>query len=356
MQSLIKTLTVTAIALGLTACGGSNGGSKSSTSSSSSSVSSSSLSSMSLSSSSLSSLSSSSISSSSSSLASSSVAPTESTLSASSEAGFSVAEIKDCGLNISEPSSDDYYLIIGDYDTGTQNHTILDINGWNHTANGSMIEWTNLSNAASTYNFSSTTAANADCNNVDTLNMVLVKKIADWDHQHANGIEKAISTAGKKFGDVENLIVDLKINSDKTLIPTVTSLKDIYVPTYVNETTINNLESGKVNIGITLYDGFGTTVLSGTRIIELDQTALADKWIRVTIPIAELKFCSTTNYNCTTKTLANLSDTVIDGIRFVAETKSGLVLRNSISTWSSTTPETFKEVDLSIKKVEFQLK
>ena len=356
MQFPIKTLTLAMIALGLTACGGSSGGSKSNASSISSSANSSSLSSMSSSSSSLSSLSSSSIASSSSSLASSSSVPSESTLSATSYTGFSVAEITDCGLNINEPSPDDYESIIGDYETGTQNQALTSISGWNHTTNGSTTEWVNLSHSASTYNFSSTTVANADCNNVDTLNMVLVKKIADWDRQHANGIEKTINPAGTKFGDVENLIVDLKINSDKTLIPTVTSLKDIYVPTYVNETTINNLESGEVNIGITLYDGFGTTVLSGTRVIELDQTALADKWIRVTIPIAELKFCSTTNYNCTTKTLANLSDTVIDGIRFVAETKSGLVLRNSISTWSSTTPETFKEVDLSIKKVEFQLK
>ena len=355
MQSLTKTLTLTLITLGLTACGGSDGGGKTNVSSSSTSISSStSSSSVVSSSSSVASISSSVVSS--SSMSSSSPISSESVLTANSYTGFMVAEIKDCGLNISAPSSADFYSIIADYDTDTQNQTLTSISGWNHTTNGSTTEWVNLSHSASTYNFSSTTAANTDCNNVDTLNMVLVKKIADWDRQHANGIEKTINTAGKKFGDVENLIVDLKIDSDKTTIPTVTSLKDIYVPTYVNEATIDALDSGKVNIGITLYDGFGSTVFSAARVIELDQTTLADKWIRVTIPMADLKFCSTTNYNCTTKTLADLSSKVIYGIRFVAETKTGLVLRNSITTWSSTTPETFKEVDLSIKKVEFQLK
>jgi hypothetical protein len=267
-----------------------------------------------------------------------------------------VAEITDCGLNINKPATDDFYPLFTDYYTDIHNQALPNFSGWNHTTTVNGAEWANLKHSPDTYKFSSTAAVNEDCNSVDTLNMVFVKKIADWDRQHANGFEKTIISDGKKFGDIENLIVDLKINSAKTSIPTVTSLKDIYVPTYVNEATIDALESGKVNIGITIYDSGTDTVLSASRIIELNQATLADKWIRITIPMADLKFCSTEEYTCTSKTLADISSTVIKGIRFVAETKSGAVLRNSISTWSSTTPETFKEVDVSFKKIEFQLK
>jgi hypothetical protein len=41
---------------------------------------------------------------------------------------------------------------------------------------------------------------------------------------------------------------------------------------------------------------------------------------------------------------------------FVAETNSGAVLRGNINPWNTSVPETFKEVDLSFKKIEFELK
>lgn len=349
MRTLIKTCALPLVIAGLTACGGDGGGKKTEPSSVQSS-----------SSSSVVTVSSSQPASSvpASSAHSSSSLPegSERTLAATNYTGYSVAEIEHCGMNIS--AAEKTFAIFADYDGNTQNQSLssLSISGWNHTTNGNASEWVNLKNAGSTYNFSTSAKVNEGCNNADTLNMVLVKKIADWDRQHANGFERNILAHGYKFGDIENLVLDVKINSAKTAIPTVAALKSTYSSIGVDDSTIETLESGKVNIGIVIFDGKADTVLSATRIIELDQALFADKWIRVTIPLKDLKFCSTTNYNCTVKTPADLGNTVIAGIQFVAETKSGLVLRNHIKSWSNTTPETFKEMDLSFKKIEFQLK
>ena len=182
--------------------------------------------------------------------------------------------------------------------------------------------------------------------------MVLVKKIADWDRQHSNGFERNILAHGYKFGDIENLVVDIKINSTNTSIPSVASLKTIYA-SYVSAATIDALDEGKVNLDITLHDGAN---LFGKIIVQLDQETLKDQWVRVTVPMNKVSFYQEINYNRTTKTLADLSNVVIQRMLIVGETKKGAVLRGDINPWTTSVPETFKEMDLSFKKIELQLK
>jgi hypothetical protein len=359
MRSLIKTCALPLAILSLTACGGS-GGSKPAASPTPSSAQASSATPSSTPASSVapSSVAPSSVAASSadagvsSSVFSSAAAGSEMTLAAMSYNNYTVAEIENCGLNIS--AANKTFAFFADYDGGVQNQSLSSLNfsGWNHATNGVASEWTNLKNSGATYNYSASAKVNDSCNGTDTMNMVLVKKIADWDHQHANGFERNILAHGYKFGDIESLILDLKINSAKTSIPTVAAIKTTYA-SYVNATTVDALENGKVNIGITLHDGGS---LNAAIIIELDQTALADKWVRVTIPMKNLTFYSESNYVRTNKTLAELSNVVIQRGLFVAETNSGAVLRGNINPWSTSVPETFKEVDLSFKKIEFELK
>lgn len=278
----------------------------------------------------------------------------ETTHSASSVNGYSIAKIDNCGTNISAPEKS--FAIFADYDSGMQNQNLSNLNfsGWNHSTNenSGRAEWKQLSQVGTTYNYSTTAKMNDSCNGVDTINMVLVKKIADWDMQHSNGFERNFISYGYKFGDVENVVFDIKINSAKTNIPSVESLKTTYA-SYVNGATVNALEDGKVNVGITLHDGNN---LNGAIIFQLDQTALSDQWVRVTIPMSKLSFYQEINYNRTSKSLADLSSVVIKRMLVVAETKSGAVLRGNINPWSSSVPETFKEMDLSFKKIELQLK
>lgn len=347
-----------ALTLSISACGGGGDGASSTptpVSSSAATVSSSAPSSSSIASS-VASSSSSSAPRSSSSLSSSasSAQNNETTDSASSVNGYTIAKINNCGANISAPGKS--FAIFADYDGGVQNQSLssLSFSGWNHSTNenSARAEWKQLSQGGATYNYSTTAKVNDSCNSVDTINMVLVKKVADWDMQHSNGFERNFISYGHKFGDVENLVFDIKINSAKTSIPSVASLKTTYA-SYVNGATVDALEDGKVNVGITLHDGNN---LNGAIIFQLDQTALSDQWVRVTIPMSKLSFYQEINYNRTSKSLADLSNIVIKRMLVVAETKSGAVLRGNINPWSTSVPETFKEMDLSFKKIELQLK
>lgn len=341
MQSLIKTCALPLAILSLTACGGGGGGSKPAPASSSIAASS---------------IAPASSAAAVSSAAVSSVATvSESTQAAASYTGFSVAKIDNCGAGITAGTKT--FGLFADYDGGVQNQSLssLSFSGWNHSNNENKgrAEWAKLkaSNHA-TYDFATSAKVNDSCNGVDTINVVLVKKIADWDFQHSNGFERNILTHAYKFGDIENLVFDVKINSAKTSIPNVESLKTTYA-THVNGTTVDALEDGKVNIGITLGD---TTNLNGAIIFQLDQATLSDQWVRVTIPMNKLSFYQEINYNRTAKTLAELSNVLINRILIVGETKSGAVLRGNINPWSAGVPEIFKEIDVSFKKIEFQLK
>lgn len=347
MQSLIKTCALPLAILSLTACGGGGGGSKPAPASSSIAASS---------------IAPASSAAAVSSAAVSSVATlSESTQAAASYTGFSVAKIDNCGVGVSAVAK--RFKLFADYDGGVQNQSLSSLNfsGWNHSNNENKgrAEWAklNVSNHA-TYDFATSAKVNDSCNGVDTINMVLVKKIADWDFQHSNGFEKNITADGIEFGDIENIIIDLKINSAKTFLPSIDSLKSTYA-NHVSGDAIDEIESGKVNIGMVIYDGKTEPVLDAKRIIQLDQSLLADQWVRLTIPMKDLQFCSNASYYCTPKTLADLSNKVIAGIQFIGETKTGAVLRSKITeaNWkSSTPPEAFKEIDISVKKIEFQLK
>ena len=261
-----------------------------------------------------------------------------------------IYNLENCGKSISLPNNT--ASVFGDYEPAKQNQVLPNMTGWTHTTNGKTNEWKNTKLSGADYSNPTHGKANSDCNDVDTLNMVLVKKIADWDHQHANGFESHLITKNIGFAQVDSIIVDLKINSARTSIPTQKQLIDTY-STYTTQNNITGLDSQKVNIGFTLYDG---TNLGAADIIELDQALYADKWIRVAIKLSSIKFYSETNYVRTTKKPEDFANAIIKGLLVVGENKTGNVLRGNISNWNESVPESFKEMDVSIKKIEFLLK
>ncbi len=349
MQSLIKTCALPVMILSLTACGGGGGGSKPAPSSAAAS-------SVAPSSTATSSVAPASSSAEASSVASSTATNAESTQAPVSYTNYSIATIANCGQGIA--AEDKTFAIFADYDSGVQNQSLssLIFSGWNHSTNenAGRAEWKLLSQTGANYNFSTNAKVNDSCNSVDTINMVFVKKIADWEFQHMNGFERNILAHGYKFGDIENLIVDIKVHSANTSIPSVASLKTTYA-NYVSAAAVDALDDGKVNVDITLHDGAN---LFGKIIVQLDQETLKDQWVRVNVPMSKVYFYQEIDYNRTTKTLAELSNVVIQRMVVVGETKNGSVLRGPIgdANWNASVPETFKEADLSFKKIEFQLK
>jgi len=77
--------------------------------------------------------------------------------------------------------------------------------------------------------------------------------------------------------------------------------------------------------------------------------------LRLTIPLTALSYYREVNYQRTETRLADVSRVAINRLLVVGETKSGGVLRRSISPWVASVPEGFKEMDVSFKKIEFQL-
>lgn len=370
MQSLIKTFTFSLMVAGLTACGGSGGGtpapgassqSISSLAPASTSISSSSISSSSVTVSSSTPASSSIPASSSetSSSEASSLASGESTLTATSYTGYTLAKIENCGMNISAPEKS--FAIFADYDGGVQNQNLVALGfyNWNHvgTVNSKPIpnEWDNITLSAASYNIPANAATNNSCNNVDSVNAILVKKIANWDRQHSNGFGRSFTSFGQKFGNVENLVLDLKINSAKTKTHTPAELKTVYNSYLSNTSVIDTIEAGKVNLGLTFET---SNNLRAAITIEIDQLLYADQWVRVTIPASSLRYYEEVNYVQTTRDASLFSNLVINNLLIVAETRTNAVLRGSISGWNENAPppERFKEVDVSFKKIELQLK
>lgn len=267
-----------------------------------------------------------------------------------------ISFLQNCGQGVTTPTNG--LSIIGDYNSASSNQTISPAisgdwtwNPWTNTNNGNTAEWANTKFASniSTYTIPQNTKANSSCNNVDTLDVLLLKKYADWDHQHANGFD-ALNIKNVTFGKIASIVIDLKINSARTSLLTQDALVSKY-NSYTTEAKIRARDQGRINLGFTLTAQ--DTTLTASDIIDINQTMFLDQWIRVVIDASKIKYCSTVNYYCTPKTQADLASTSIKTFTVVPETGAGGTLRNDITTWSTSTPESFKELDISIKKLEF---
>jgi hypothetical protein len=267
-----------------------------------------------------------------------------------------ISFLNDCGKGVTAPTNG--LTIIGDYNTASSNQAIAPTtngdwtwNAWTNT-NGTPSAWVNTQFASnlSTYSVPSSGKANSSCNNVDTADMLLVKKYADWDQQHANGFD-TLSMKNMTFGKVAFIVMDIKVNSARTSLLTQDALVAKY-SSYTSEANLRAYDKGYVNLGFTLIGQ--DTSLTAFDIIEINQNMFKDQWIRVKIDMSKVKYCSTANYYCTTKTQTELANTSFTKFTVVAETGAGGTLRNITNpTWSTSTPEAFKELDISIKKLEF---
>ena len=232
--------------------------------------------------------------------------------------------------------------------------------GWNHIIDGAK-EFDGLQLAAADYKVS---AANGQidpaCANNTVFQVILVKKYADWDRQHLNGIEPQFLYEGITFGQVESIVLDLKIDSQMSSLLTSPELETFYGE-YLTQEQLAEWDTGKVNLGITLFEkGFdnqSTPSFTGTIIVEIDPKQYADQWVRITIPAENLTYFEEMNYSPTPANLADFANNTILGLRINPETKNGLVIRSYLQDeFDDTVPEHFKEIALTIAKVDILLK
>ena len=211
------------------------------------------------------------------------------------------------------------------------------------------------------YRVDSTNVSNDNqCWNLNVYNAILVKKYADWDRQHATGLVSDFSDEGVKFGDIKDVVLEIKLNSEKISIPDKMS----YLSAYGSYTDIDNLlemDHGKVNLGITVYGeddpDQSIETFQGMINLELDQREFSDRWLRIVIPVESFWYFVQKNYANTEKDLKDYLGSHVVGLRINPETHNTKVLRNYISdTFSESIPESYKEEGVSIRKLSVRLK
>jgi hypothetical protein len=198
------------------------------------------------------------------------------------------------------------------------------------------------------------------CWNLSVYNAILVKKYANWDRQHATGLVSDFSDEGVTFGDIKDVILEIKLNSEQTYIPEKMS----YLSTYGSYTDVGNLlemDHGKVNLGITVYGeddpDQSIETFQGMINLELDQREFSDRWLRIVIPVESFWYFIQKNYENTEKVLKDFLGSHVVGLRINPETHNTKVLRNYIpDTFSESIPETYKEEGVSIRKLSVRLK
>ncbi|AJQ96258.1 hypothetical Protein YC6258_04224 [Gynuella sunshinyii YC6258] len=193
------------------------------------------------------------------------------------------------------------------------------------------------------------------CDNLQVMKTILVKKYADWDSQHMSGLEFRFPAANLKFGDLKDIVLEAKINSSQTFIPS----REDYLNTYSSYTSTANLEAmdqGKINFGVTLFgensDDQSIETFHGAITLELDQDTVADQWLRIVIPANSLSYFMQKDWGNTDKDPKDYADFALVGFRINPETHTNQVLRNFITdTFDSSVPEMYKEEGLSVRKV-----
>jgi len=224
------------------------------------------------------------------------------------------------------------------------------VGGWNHV-NGvgsfSTVALEPKDYAISANNYQ----PDATCGGADTLAVVLAKKTYDWDRQHANGIESAFADEELTFADVEAVVLELRFDPERSVLPTAADYEERYGDLLTPE-QLAELDGGKVNLEVTLF-GNGATpdqpLMNGGVMVELDPVEFADGWVRIKVPREDLAFYTEANYERTPVGSDEFQDLLVQGLRINPETASGNEVRVYVGDDFDprAKPELFKEMALA---------
>lgn len=200
------------------------------------------------------------------------------------------------------------------------------------------------------------------CDNRSIHTGTWLKKLRDTDGQHSNGFNTGLN---RSVGEIESIVIELKINSNKTDVPSVSELEALYGATLADQGGIDNLDNGKVAFGLTLNNpDANDDSVRGEVYFEVDQDLYADQWVRVTIPKDNLYFWTGAPWEKNAVDIATANATNAASIYLNPETKGngpaetyGSVVRNiygydAWTTLDNKPAEDFKEMNISIRTFE----
>ena len=231
------------------------------------------------------------------------------------------------------------------------------VGGWNHVNGVGSFETVALEPgdyAASAKQY----LPDATCDGANTLDLVLAKKTYDWDKQHANGIESQFPGEGLTFGDVTALVLDVRLDAERSVLPQ----PDDYAAHYGDLLTpeqLEELDRGNVNLELTLF-GSGATAdqpfMNAGLIVEIDPDEFADGWVRVKVPRGSLSFYTEQNYERTGVTGIDHQELLVQGLRINPETSSGNEVRVYVGDAfdPQAKDEMFKEMGIAFHTIEIE--
>ncbi|MCJ8313203.1 MAG: PKD domain-containing protein [Pseudomonadales bacterium] len=248
---------------------------------------------------------------------------------------YSVSTIQGCGVNTAVIN--DEFVVIGDI--------VLDgADGWSHI-NSTTGVWAGLTKQVADYSIGQTgyNASDSTCNNKDTYNAVLVKKLHDWDQTHANGFKYAIDASNPSFAEMDTITLDLYYDASDSSIPTKAQITSAY-SSHITTAEITALDgNGDFQLYIQLdvdlpnpnssptvdYDTEGD--VHATINLNL-QAGHANRWLRLEIPVETLIYRKEiANHGFETLAYESVKDLQPAVVSFVAESISRATVRHLLA-------------------------
>lgn len=201
--------------------------------------------------------------------------------------------------------------------------------------------------------------ADEDCGEQQVFRTVLVRKMSNWGQQHANGLEPTFFDRPVRVRDLESVTVVMKLNGAESRIPGKAKLAAHYGP-YLSAEQIDGLDRGVACLGFTFvengYNNQETETLNVTLNVSFDPAKDFDKWLRVTVPMEAFRYGFEQHYATRGVDRETVLDHELVAFRINPETTGGIVSRNYLNdTWDDSVPELYKEMSLSLARVEARL-
>lgn len=187
---------------------------------------------------------------------------------------------------------------------------------------------------------------------------ILVKRLADWDRQHLNGIEPVFADAAIPVRDFDAIVLEVRFDSARSSLPAPELLASRYGK-FLSAGQLAALDNGRAHLGISVfesgYNEHDRSILNAAAIVEFDPARHFDRWLRVTIPAEALAWFFERNYARSPTDRAAQLERALVGLRLNPETRTGLTVRHSLrEAFGPQVPETLKEMAFAIRRLEIR--
>lgn len=218
--------------------------------------------------------------------------------------------------------------------------------GWNHIANPEKAgDFIDLQKPFDAYNINGDKLQKDNsCDGEQTYRTVLVKKFHTWENTHSNGLQTGLEAI--PTGAIKSLVIELKVNSAGSVIPSRQQIANTFP--WLTPAQVRNLDKGVANIDLVLSSG----TARANKILSIDQSKYADKWLRITVPMERMNYYDEVNYVRTPSRYDAVKNLAYTNLTITAESHNRKTVQSLTGGAAGTNP-LFKEVDLSIHRIYY---